>query len=120
MDAKSGQLKNESKSQPFTAPCDAQETTNESTINVFEVVLDSTAKGAPNNTPGIAPKGALQYLYKDVQKGAPENVLKDTVATELQLLMQLPLHKGLQNSSIKGEIDETLYTALEGATKVSF
>ena len=37
MDAKSGHLKNESKSEIFIAPGDAQESANGTTINVFDV-----------------------------------------------------------------------------------
>ena len=37
--AKSGQLKNENKSEFFSAPGDAQESENETIINVFEVHL---------------------------------------------------------------------------------
>ena len=39
MDAKSGQLKNESKSKIFSAPGDAQESANGTTINMFDVRL---------------------------------------------------------------------------------
>ena len=39
MDAKSGQLKNESKSEFFRAPGDAQESANGTTINMFDVRL---------------------------------------------------------------------------------
>ena len=39
MDAKSGQLKNESKSEIFSAPGDAQESANGTTINMFNVRL---------------------------------------------------------------------------------
>ena len=39
MDAKSGQLKNESKSEIFSAPGDAQESANGTTINMFDVRL---------------------------------------------------------------------------------
>ena len=39
MDAKSGQLKNESKSEIFSAPGDAQESANRTTINMFDVRL---------------------------------------------------------------------------------
>ena len=39
INAKSSQLKNESKSELFSAPGDAQENTYETTINTFEVRL---------------------------------------------------------------------------------
>ena len=37
IDVKCGQLKNESKNELFSAPDDAQESANRTTINVFEV-----------------------------------------------------------------------------------
>ena len=39
MDAKSSQLKDESKSKFFSAPSDAQKNVNETTINAFEMLL---------------------------------------------------------------------------------
>ena len=39
MDAKSGQLSNESRSKVFGAPNDARESVNETTINAFDVRL---------------------------------------------------------------------------------
>ena len=39
MDAKSGQLKNESKGEIFSVPGDAQESVNGTTINMFDVRL---------------------------------------------------------------------------------
>ena len=39
VDAKSGQLQNESKCEIFSAPGDAQESENRTTINVFDVCL---------------------------------------------------------------------------------
>ena len=39
MDAKSGELKNESKSKLFSAPGDAQESANGTTTNAFEMWL---------------------------------------------------------------------------------
>ena len=39
MDAKSGQFKNESESEIFSAPGDAQESANGTTINMFDVRL---------------------------------------------------------------------------------
>ena len=38
-------------------------------------MLDGTIWGAPGNTPGIAPKGALKDLNKGAQKSAPEIAL---------------------------------------------
>ena len=39
MDVTSGQLKNERKSEPFSAPGDAQESANRTTINASKVCL---------------------------------------------------------------------------------
>ena len=65
--------------------------------------LDDTVQGAPDNTSGVPSKGELQYLYiyKDAQEGAPDVTLKGTllVALELHLLMQLSMHKSVQNDS---------------------
>ena len=59
--------------------------------------------GAPDNTPGVAPKSELQYLYiyKDPQEGPSDVSLKGTllVALELHLLMQLSVHKIVENDS---------------------
>ena len=84
-------------------------------------VIDGTIYGAPDNTPGIAPKGVLQDLQKDAQKGAPENALQFAlqVALESHLPMQLSIHQSVQNDSIKSEIEEVLYAALEGAPNIS-
>ena len=32
--------------------------------------------------------------------------------------MQLSIHKSIKNKSMKGEIEEALYVALEGASKI--
>ena len=48
IDAKSGQLKIESMSR----------SANGKTINALD-----TIRGVPDNTPGVVPKGELQYLY---------------------------------------------------------
>ena len=114
MDAKSGQLKNESKSELFRTPGDAKESANGATINEI--------KGTPDNTPGIAPKGAFQDIYKDVQKGAPDNTLKDAleIAIELHVFMPLSMHKSVHNDSIKDETEEATYVALESTSKISF
>ena len=68
--------------------------------------------------PGIAPKVALQNLYK----GAPEIALKGVfqVALELHLFIQLSMHKSVQYDSVKGDIEVALYAALESASKISF
>ena len=54
-------------------------------------------------------------------KSAPEIALRGAlqVAREFHLLMQL-CNKSVQYDSVKGEIEEALYTALESASKISF
>ena len=58
-------------------------------------------------------------MHKQV---TPENALKGLfqVALELHLFMAQSMHNGIQNDSIKGEIEEALYAALEDASKISF
>ena len=55
-------------------------------------------------------------------KSAPEIALRGAlqVAREFHLLMQLSIHKSVQYDSVKGEIEEALYTALESVSKISF
>ena len=62
MDKISGQLKNESKSDLFSEPGDAQWSENRTAINAFSGAFDDTIQSSPDNTPEIAPKGALQDL----------------------------------------------------------
>ena len=90
MDAKSGQLKTEKNIELFSAPGDVQESANRTTVNAFQVRLMIQLRVSPDNTPGVVPKGALQDLYKDAQKGAPEEELKGAlqVLLELNLFMQ--------------------------------
>ena len=90
MDAKSGQLKTERNIELFSAPGDVQESANRTTVNVFQARLMIQLRVSPDNTPGVVPKGALQDLYKDAQKGAPEDELKGAlqVLLELNLFMQ--------------------------------
>ena len=85
MDAKSGQLKTERNIELFSAPGDVQESANRTTVNVFQARLMIQLRVSPDNTPGVVPKGALQDLYKDAQKGAPEDELKGA----LQVLLEL-------------------------------
>ena len=56
------------------------------------------------------------------KKGAPEIALKGTVQVVLELhwFMQVSMHMIITNNSIKGEIEEACYAALEGASKISF
>ena len=90
MDAKSGQLKTERNIELFSAPGDVQESANRTTVNVFQARLMIQLRVSPDNTPGVVPKGALQDLYEDAQKGAPEDELKGAlqVLLELNLFMQ--------------------------------
>ena len=90
MDAKSGQLKTERNIELFSAPGYVQESANRTTVNVFQARLMIQLRVSPDNTPGVVPKGALQDLYKDAQKGAPEDELKGAlqVLLELNLFMQ--------------------------------
>ena len=48
-------------------------------------MLDYTTYGLPEKAPGIAPKSALEDLYKDAQKDAPEAKQKDTLPVALEL-----------------------------------
>ena len=56
------------------------------------------------------------------KKDASENALKGAlqVALELHLFMQFSVYKSIQNNSIKIEIGEARYVALEDASKISF
>ena len=56
--------------------------------------LDGINQGAPDNRTRIASKGARKDLYKNAQKGVPENTLKPEfqVALELCFSMQLEMH----------------------------
>ena len=122
MDAKSGQLKNESKNKVFSALGTPQESVSGTIINAFEVRLMIQYRVSQIIHLQFVPKGALQDLYKDAQKCAPEDPVKGAlqVALELHLFMQLSMHKRVQNDSEKGEIEEALSTALESALKISF
>ena len=40
-------------------------------------------------------------------------------ALVLHLFMQLSIHKSAQNDSVEGEIEEVIYAALEGSSKIS-
>ena len=105
MDAKSGQLKNESKSEIFSASGDAQESANGTTINAFKVLLIVQIRVPLIIHIELHLEGALQGLYKDAQKGAPENAPKGAlqVALHLHLFMKLSMPKSVQNDSIKDE-----------------
>ena len=65
----------------------------------FDVALDGAIGGAPEDTSEGAPKGGPQVLLK------------------LNKFLHFLVHKGVQNDSIKGEINSLLYAAFEGQTK---
>ena len=105
----------------FSAPGDAQESANRTTINVFDVRL-MVKFSVHLIRHRIALESAFQNLYIGAQKGANKIALKGAyqVVLELYLFMQLSMHKALQYDSIKGEIEVALYAALEDASKISF
>ena len=75
--------------------------------------------------------GALKYEHvsaaegtlADSCEGTPAFEVRVEVTIELHLKVQLVMHmlvqKNAQNDSIKCEIEEELYVALEGAPKIS-
>ena len=87
MDAKSDKLKDGSKVQVSGTSIKAPEKAK-TTLIAFEVCL-IIQHGLPEKATGIAPKSALEDLYKDAQKGAPEVKQKNTphVALELHLFL---------------------------------
>ena len=78
---------------------------------------------------------ALKYEHVTAVEGAPDGSSENTptfeveikgaleVTIELHLKMHKVVHllvqKSSQNNSIKGELEEALYVALEGAPKIS-
>ena len=92
MDANSGQSKIESMS----------ESANGKTINAFEVCLMIQFR-VPliTNLELHLNVNFNTYIYKDAQESAPDVALKGTppVALELHLLMELSMHKSVQNDS---------------------
>ena len=88
MDAKSGQLKNESKSEMFSAPGDAQESAYEITINVFDVCLMIQFRVHLITHLELHLNVQFQDLYKGTQKDPPEITLKGA----LQVALELPLY----------------------------
>ena len=97
LDAKSSQLKNESKNEPFSAFDDAQESANRTVINVFDVCLMMMI---------IQLEFHLKMhfkLYIKTHKKVHQKVKqkgKLQVALELHLFMQLSMHKSVQNDSV--------------------
>ena len=68
MDAKSALLKNESKSELFSAPAHVQDSAKRKTINAFEVRLMVQFRVHLIIHLEFVPKGALQDLYEDARK----------------------------------------------------
>ena len=96
MDAKSSQLKNESKNELFSAFDDAQESANGTVINVFEVCLMMIIR--------LEMHLKMHFkLYIKMHKKVHQKVKqkgKLQVALELHLFMQLSMHKSVQNDSV--------------------
>ena len=80
-------------------------------------------------------KFALKYEHVNAVEGAPDGLSQGTptfevkikgafeVAIELHLKIHMVVHllvqKSSQNNSVKGELEEALFVALEGAPKIS-
>ena len=114
MDAKSAQLKNESKSELFSAPADAQESAKRTAINAFELRLMAQFRVHLTMHLELYLKVYFKIYVKMHKKVDPDNALKGAlqVALKLHLFLLLSMYKSLTNDSIKGEI--------EGASKISF
>ena len=110
MYAKSGQLKNESKSEMFSAPGDAQESANGTTINEFDVRLMVQFRVHLIIHLELHLKVHFK-IYIEVHK---------KVRLRLHLFMKLPMHKSVQYDSVKGEIMVALYAVIESPSKISF
>ena len=64
----------------------------------------------------------FKIYIKIHKKSAPGNALKGAlqVALKLHLFMQLSTHNSIPNDSIKCEVKEARYAALEGESLISF
>ena len=115
MDAKSAQLKNECKIEHFSAPADPQDSAKRTTINALEVSLMVQFRVHLIIRPELYLKVHFKIYIKMCKKVEPKNALKGAllVALELYLFMRLLMHKSIPNASIKGEIAEVRYAALE-------
>ena len=82
MNAKSSEVKNESTSELFSAPGDAQESANGATTNAFELRLMVQFY---DNTPGIAPKGAIPP--KIPPNGGTDGALEGTLHVGLNVAL---------------------------------
>ena len=118
MDAKSAQLRNECKIEHFSAPADPQDSAKRTTINAFEVSLMVQFRVHLIIRPELYLKVHFKIYIKMCKKVAPKNALKGAllVALELYLFMRLLMHKSTPNASIKGEIAEVRYAALESVS----
>ena len=118
MDAKSAQLKNECKIELFSAPADAQDSAKRTTINAFEVSLIVQFRVHLIIRPELYLKVHFKIYIKMCKKVAPNNALKGALLVELELylFMRLLMHKSIPNASIKGEIAEVRYAALESVS----
>ena len=114
MDAKSAQLKNESKSELFSAPADAQESAKRTAINAFELRLMAQFRVHLTMHLELYLKVYFKIYVKMHKKVDRDNALKGAlqVALKLHLFLLLSMYKSLTSDSIKGEI--------EGASKISF
>ena len=75
---------------------------------------------------------ALKYEHVTAVEGAPDGSFENTPTFEVKIkgalevtrlkmdkVVHLLVQKSSQNNSIKGELEEALYVALEGAPKIS-
>lgn len=104
------------------------------TKNGFDVAFDAALEGAlvsviggaPEGRCVCAPKSALQDLYKYVPEGSFKVGLKSALEVKVELhsnfhmLMHLLAQKCAENKSMNGELETSLYVALEEAPKIFF
>ena len=108
MDAKSAQLKNESKSELFSAPAHVQENAKRKTINAFEVRLMVQFRVHLIMHLELYPKVHFKIYIKMHEKGELDNALKGAlqVALKLHVFLQLSMHNSIPNDSIRGEFED--------------
>ena len=121
MDAKSTQLKNESKSELFSAPAHVQDSAKRKTINAFEVRLMVQFRVHLTMHLELYPKVHFKIYIKRHKKGELDNALKGAlqVALKLHVLLQLSMHKSIPNDSIKGEFEDASKISFYGAHKTA-
>ena len=110
INATSAQLKNKSKSEFFREAIYAHESAKRTTTNAFGARLMLQFR--------VHLIIHLELYLKVHFKNAPKRALQ--VALGLHLFVQLSMHKSIPNDSIKGKIEDTCYSTLEGASKISF